>query len=1082
MSKRAHLARGLCLVAVLWGSGALAQNSVITGTVIDTATRQPVADALITATSPGMLGERSVLTDAMGTYRIPQLPPGTYSLRVDASQFRPFARQGITLRLDRTIRVNIELLPESFTEEMSITAAPPTVDVGSSAAGVTVDADFLRNVAVIRPGTKGSAARSFESLAELAPGAQEDRYGISVSGSSSPESQYVVDGLTVNDPSVGTLGTPLSVEFVKEVNVITSGYLPEYGRSTGGILNVVTKSGSNEFHGSLFGNVAPGALQTAAPEIQQAGSVISARGRRWMLGDFGMDLGGPILKDKLWFYVGVAPSFTRIRVERQLNTLDICTEVDRDNGCNAVGSARVDPATRFAVSTPIEGTRVDRFADERSVQYTAKLTYLFNPDHNLSVSVFGVPRSSGGQGKYSFSDDGDPEVCVGLSCTAFVQGTYDSIATMRENNALDLVARQSSAFFNKALLLDATLGWHHQEDSILPSDDSGLNTGEGLSRQPRISWRRTRSPSSNPTAIGRDFHSITEFEELPDPSVCDSPAELGTHRRATRCPVSAYTTGGPGTISIQKLDRLQGKLLGTYLFEARGHHIIKAGFDVERLSFYNNRARTGFAHWQECSSGACFFSLNQYGYLEGPDQPVFLETKEGTSTSVTMGGFIQDSWSVMDKVTVNLGFRYDTQTIWGLDGKVGLHLPNQWSPRVGVIYDPTQQGRSKLYANFARFYESMSLDMADLSFPQQQLMSATYDAPACDPSRPGSLETDCASNENRQAIGNRESPNQFWDVEGGDRVPVDPRIKPQSMDELVVGAEYEVLLGRFGLSYTRRNLNSVIEDMSRDDGSTFFIGNPGQGVSTDFPEAVRKYNGVTLYYQKAFSNHWLAQASYTWSRLEGNYSGLFRADTGQLSPNLTRDFDLPSLTFNRYGVLPGDRTHSLKFDGARELILSDSMSVTLGASYRGRSGTVTNVLGAHPRRSGSETFILPRGSGGRLPWVHSVDGNLGFNAKLAGDYVLTVSMSVFNLFNFQQYTDVDQTFTFTRVLPIEDGSATVKELEACRDQEASVACGKVLTATASPAPILAGEINPNYRRPIAYQAPRSIRLGAKLSF
>ncbi|HVG60623.1 MAG TPA: TonB-dependent receptor [Hyalangium sp.] len=1051
-------------MAALLGSGALAQtNAVITGTVFDAATKKPVADVVVTATAPGLMGEQVVVTDATGQYRIPQLPPSRYTLRFEKEAFKPYERGEINLRLGTTIRVNVELLPEGLTETMEVVAAPPTVDVGSSAAGVTVDADMLRNVAVIRPGGKGSATRSFESLAELAPGAQEDRYGVSISGSSSPESQYVVDGLSVNDPSVGTVGTPLSVEFVKEVNVITSGYLPEYGRSTGGILNVITKSGSNEFHGSVFANVAPGALQTAGTEIQQAGSVISARGRTWNLGDFGAELGGPILKDKLWFYAGVAPSFNRVRVERQLNTLELCTEANPAIGCRAVGATRVNPETGFALSTPIEGTQVNRFADERTVQYMAKLTYLFNPDHTLSLSVFGVPRSSGGTGKYAFSDDGEPEVCIGLSCTGFVQGTYDSIATVRTNNAIDIAAKQSSSFFNKTLLIDATLGWHRQDESTLPSDGSGLNTGVGLSAQPRINWRRART--------------ISEFEELSDPSVCAAPAEIPDSERLTRCPIGAYSTGGPGTIAIQKLDRVQGKVLGTYLFQWQGHHIVKAGFDAERLSFYNNRARTGLAHWQECANGSCFFSLNQYGYLDAPDQPVFLETKEGTSTSMTVGGFIQDSWSVLDKVTLNAGLRYDAQTVWGLDGKVGLYLPNQWSPRLGVIYDPTQQGRSKLFVNYARFYESMTLDMADLSFPQQQLMSATYNAPACNPSDPVSLETACASDANRQTIGNRESPNQFWNVEGGDRVPVDPTIKPQSMDEFVVGGEYELLLGRFGLTYTRRHLNDVIEDMSRDDGSTFFIGNPGKGYSTDFPKAIRKYDGVTLYYQKNFSNQWLAQASYTWSRLEGNYSGLFRADTGQLSPNLTRDFDLLSLTFNRYGLLPGDRTHSLKAFGAREFHLNDQMSLNIGTSYRGRSGTVANVLGAHPRRSGAETFVLPRGSGGRLPWVHNFDGHVGFNQKLGGDYVVSVSMDVFNIFNFQQYTAVDQSFTFTRVHPLEDGTS-LRDLEACKD--AGGGC-KVI-ATANGQPISPSEVNPNFLRPIAYQAPRAIRLGAKLSF
>jgi outer membrane receptor protein involved in Fe transport len=1084
---------------LLLGSSAWAQGTaVITGKIINSADKKPLQDAVVTVTSPSLQGEQMVLSDASGQYRIPQLPSGNYTIRVDADGFRPYSRGDIQLRIDRTIRFNVEMLPEGgLSEDITVTAAPPTVDVASSASGMSIDTSILRNLAVSRPGGKGSAARSFESLAEMVPGAQEDTYGVSINGGTSPENQFVVDGLSVNDPAVGTIGTPLSVEFVKEVNVITGGYMPEYGRSTGGVMNVVTKSGSNEFHGSVFGNVAPGFLQTPGPAIQQAGSVISAKGTPWNQGDFGFELGGPILKDKLWFYAGMAPSFTRIQVSRQLSTLDICTSRDTSIGCNKAGDIRIDPATRFQVATPIAGSRVDRFADDRSIQYIGKLTYLFNPDHNLSVTVYGTPNWSGGQGRYSFSRDGAPEVCSGLSCTAFVQGSYDAIATNRTGGALDIVAKQSSSFFNKSLLIDATLGWHHQNASILPSDGSGLSGVSGLSARPNITWRRTRSvvtdSAGNAVSTRRDYHSITEFEQLEDPSVCDSPEGMPAGVYATRCPVTSYRSGGTGTISISELDRYQGKVVGTYLFEGLGHHVVKAGIDAEGASFYNNRARTGLAPWRECTDGTCFESRTQYGYLTSPDESFPLKSKEGTTTSVTVGGFVQDSWSILDKVTVNVGVRYDTQTIFGYDGKVGLNLPNQWSPRVGAIYDFTQQGRSKLFVNYARFYENVPLDMADLSFPQQQLLAATYNAP-CDPTDPVDLQPggDCTLASNRRVRNGTESPNQFWVSEGGDRVPVDPNIRAQSSDEFVVGGEYEVLLGRLGLTYTRRYLNDVIEDMSRDNGRTFFLGNPGKGYSTDFDEARRDYDAVNAYYTKAFSNGWLAQVSYTWSSLRGNYSGLFRADTGQLSPNLTRDFDILSLTTNRYGALPGDRTHAFKAFGAKEFQLTKATSLNVGGGYRARSGAPVNYLGFHPQYSGSETFILPRGSAGRLPWVHNLDGHVGINQRLSNDYTLSLTLDVFNLFNFQGVTDVDQTFTTAEVKPIEKNGAP-SDVDSCLQPD-NRACRIYLAGSSEADPIAINDtdtrrnpnytsnINPNFKRPIAYQAPRSIRFGLKLSF
>src|SRR5262249_55814533 len=146
-------------------------------------------------------------------------------------------------------------------EEVTVVARPPTVDVGSSSTGLNLGQDFTRRVPVSRPGAKGSTSRSFESVAEAVPGASTDTFGTSINGTTSPENSYVIDGATVNNPANGILGTPLSMEFIKEVNVISGGYMPEYGRSTGGILNVITKSGGNEFHGGVFSYFTPGALE-----------------------------------------------------------------------------------------------------------------------------------------------------------------------------------------------------------------------------------------------------------------------------------------------------------------------------------------------------------------------------------------------------------------------------------------------------------------------------------------------------------------------------------------------------------------------------------------------------------------------------------------------------------------------------------------------------------------------------------------------------------------------------------------------------------------------------------------------------
>ncbi|WP_199749625.1 von Willebrand factor type A domain-containing protein [Corallococcus sp. AB038B] len=154
-------------------------KSVIIGTVIDTETKKPLPDVVITATSPSMQGEQLVVTDVHGNYRIPQLPAGTYTLRFELESFRPVVRPELQLLLNRTIRVNVEMIPESFSSTETLVGSPPVIDVGGTNHGVNVDQEFIKRIAVARPVGQGGATRNFESLAESAasgaPNSNNDR-------------------------------------------------------------------------------------------------------------------------------------------------------------------------------------------------------------------------------------------------------------------------------------------------------------------------------------------------------------------------------------------------------------------------------------------------------------------------------------------------------------------------------------------------------------------------------------------------------------------------------------------------------------------------------------------------------------------------------------------------------------------------------------------------------------------------------------------------------------------------------------------------------------------------------------------
>jgi hypothetical protein len=270
-----------------------------------------------------------------------------------------------------------------------------------------------------------------------------------------------------------------------------------------------------------------------------------------------------------------------------------------------------------------------------------------------------------------------------------------------------------------------------------------------------------------------------------------------------------------------------------------------------------------------------------------------------------------------------------------------------------------------------------------------------------------------------------------------------------------------------GVSYTKRWVNYVIEDMSRDEAQTYFLGNPGYGIAKDFPKAVRDYDAVTVYFSKVFADEWLGEVSYTWSHLRGNYVGLFRPENQQLDPNINSDFDLRSLLDNTTGDLPGDRRHQIKVFGAKDWTLDLQNHVTTGLAFRAHSGDPTNYLGSHPVYGSDLAFILPRGSGDRLPWNFGADLQIGYRFNIDKDKSLAVSLDVFNLFNFQGETFHDQRYTDSDVLPIKGGN--VSSLPALKHADGSAFD-----------PVT--EKNPNYGRTTEYQPPRQFRFGIRTTF
>ncbi|HEX6837001.1 MAG TPA: TonB-dependent receptor, partial [Polyangia bacterium] len=282
----------------------------IEGTVTDQATGKKLAGVTVTVTSPALQGEQTEFTDTDGHYIITELPPGEYLVRFYFSNIN-VERPGVVLQTDKTLSVNIAFpTQKAQTQVYRITEKAPTVDVGNTQQQTAVTNELVRNTPV--------QGRTYASVLTLAPGAATDAVGFSFNGATGPENNFLIDGVNTTDPAFGLLSTQLTLEFIGETEIITGGYNAEYGRATGGVVNVITKSGSNQFHGDLWFYATP--FQLDPQLVGRSGESIATKAKTKYGFDFGFDLGGPIVKDKIWFYVGFQPTFNSFETDRYLRT------------------------------------------------------------------------------------------------------------------------------------------------------------------------------------------------------------------------------------------------------------------------------------------------------------------------------------------------------------------------------------------------------------------------------------------------------------------------------------------------------------------------------------------------------------------------------------------------------------------------------------------------------------------------------------------------------------------------------------------------------------------------------------------
>ena len=1115
--------RTVVVCAMLWWFPALVRaqtptTGAITGVVRDAQSGDALVGVTVIVTRSGV-STQSAITDDRGSYRINNLPPGTYLVTfyyLDST----IERSDIIVGVQKTTPVFIKFGgAEGKGEVVRIEGHAPTIDPTSTAQGITIDKDYLKNIPV--PG------RTFDAALGAAAGSQGDIGGVAFSGSTSLENQYYVDGVNTTGLTFGTVGSPVINDFIEEIEIITGGYNAEFGRATGGIVNVVTKSGSNELKGSVFGYWQPGILTAPAETSPSNAASIEVTGNLGYAADLGFEMGGPIKKDKAWFYVGVAPQFQRVDFTRTIKSQTDCRTTLADgtrtqcdgrlvqNGGFADAAPDIDPDTGFYITEDVDSEVRSRIT--RSIAAIGKLNYALNPQQQGQLAVQLAPGWSRRPGLFGPSSTG---------------------TSTRGLNA-DVSMKWTSKFNNDKTEVEATLGLHR--DSFENGSIGSLN---GTARQVLVGGD-----------LGRYGMGFGESQATQQGCLDNAGGAGDIFPFITNCPMdsNAYVTGGPGSVFEDLEQRQSGRLGVTQRIKAAGTHELKAGIDFENNVSTNTRALSGDAFLVNYLDAAIDVQrwvqitnddntnprFDQTCATANPDTEVggevmfkcdFLGNKgsEGTrivSNTFNTAAYLRDSWQIRPNLTLNLGLRYEEQRLryagflqgktdpitGDKRGKNAMTLQNEWAPRLGILYDWTKEGRSKAYAHWGRFYESIPLEINNFNFGQPLIYVQRFS-----PSQCGEVDPAIGAPSAFGCLDNGQTPDQLQAISGVNGSIVAPGIKGQFIDEIVAGTEYEFFDDfKLGVAIQDRRFGRVIEDVSTDGANTYVIANPGEfsrdeeaklqrqidampegtererlekqlemfkGIRS-FDKPRRDYTALQLTMSRRFKSKLYTQASYTFSRTRGNYPGLISYDDNSALPNNSTQYDLIELLANRFGPLPQDRTHYIKIDGYYTMEKAKVGALTVGVRFRALSGVPENALGAHYLYGDNQSFLLPRGTLGRSDFEHGLDLHVGFARPLRRNMKMEVFFDLYNVYDNQGTFSVDQTYapSARQIDPNGTGGTLQNANPVSGGEYEDLMWVKTLDANGGETSTPIGR-NPNFRRTTGRYGPGYARLGARLTF
>lgn len=1074
------LSLAICLAIALTASGQdLATKGVISGRVVDPA-GAVITGARVTISGP--TGDRQVTANAEGEFEAGNLLPGTYTVKAEQNGFKSVSVPNVTVFVGKATSLRLTLEAGNITEIVEVSAGAATIDQTSTTIGANLNDQLYSNIPL---------QRSVTSLFYIAPGATDSLTGgtanPSISGGSALDNLYIADGVNITDSafgglgtftrSYGSLGTGINTAYIKEVQVKTGGFEPQYGQSQGGIINIITKSGGNEYHGSLFGYAQPQQFEALRKQADDTRTNKFGRLLHDENYDVGADLGGyvPGLRDKMFFFGSFNPTARREIV-------------------------------RGAAGSGLDALLGETHRRYRTLNYAGKIDYNITPAHTLNFSIFGDPTVTN---KAPFS-------------TLNIDNTT-------ANSRLELGTRNTSLRYNGSLSPTWTLTafFSHSRNTF---DETGFDNFNVITD-------RTNPVRGNFRAIGLGFFEPTEgntyrtgfdtskqvtllgthtfgvgyqyqksyYEGLRDRSgpkyqipatnadgsvqtpgiyvgqTFNADFNLRAQSAAcTLCPILTLPNGNQVPVSLQ----VRRAEFGNTQFDTNGDYHAAYIQDTWRINSFVT-ALLGLRHEQERINGSPINNRRAGYSFTGNWAPRLGVTvdpfgKGKTKAYYNFGRFFEflpldAAERALSQEQDYLGVRFAPEFTVDAQGKRRVKL-NQFGTVTPVINSANNLcGAAGGIACGATFSIT---DPFGIVAPGTKLGFTNEHTFGVEQQLPGNLVLSVRYIDRRlqRIIEDAASVSPEAALAGVGQVYYLANTS-KKLDAATNLQPFKYATGAAAPAGCLKDAQgnpvfstNVTDFTGKDLGNVCFgprgIDANGNGINTPdgepdgFPDPQRIYRAVEIELNKRFTNGWQLLSNWRIASLRGNYEGHLRNDNNQTDPGISSLFDFTSGDFNllgdqfAIGPLNTDRRHVVNVYGSyafgRQTLGRRLQGLNLGGGLHMESGVPVSEYLAQPvYQNAGEVPIGGRGSQGRTPFNARVDLHVDYPWQFSERVKLTFISDFFNVTNTQRVRLRDQ----------------FREAQA-------------------------GQLNPDFLQPFAtstqlrlgYHAPFNMRLGLRLEF